>query len=78
MHNKPERVKADAETIRLLGGPAALAARLGYKVQRVHNWTNRGIPPVVKLDRPDLFGNVAPARSEAAEATPCALRHEDA
>lgn len=55
MRNKPDRVKKDAETIRRLGGPAALAARLGYKVQRVHNWMTRGIPPYVQLDRPDLF-----------------------
>jgi hypothetical protein len=62
MHTKPERVKADAEMIRSLGGPAAVAARLGYKVQRVHNWTNRGIPPLVKLTRPDLFASAAPSR----------------
>jgi hypothetical protein len=65
MHNKPERVKADAEKIRQLGGPAAVAAHLGYKVQRVHNWISRGIPPLVKLDRPDLFSRATPSGSEA-------------
>jgi hypothetical protein len=26
-----------------------------YGAQRVCNWTTRGIPPRVKLERPDLF-----------------------
>jgi hypothetical protein len=44
-----------------LGGPKAVAERLGYEgqggVQRVINWMNRdtGIPPAVKLQHPDLF-----------------------
>lgn len=24
-------------------------------VQRVHNWLTRGIPPAIKVSRPDLF-----------------------
>lgn len=48
----------DAKLIEALGGPAKLAGILGYDkggVQRVHNWISRGIPPRVKLERPDLF-----------------------
>lgn len=49
----------DAERIASLGGPAKLAELLGFKkpgsTQRVSNWKSRGIPPAVKLQRPDLF-----------------------
>ncbi|MDE4924342.1 hypothetical protein PQH03_06845 [Ralstonia insidiosa] len=50
----------DSEAIAALGGPAKVARLLGIDatkgaVQRVHNWTVRGIPAAVKLDRPDLF-----------------------
>lgn len=45
----------DAALIDGLGGPAKLAKQLGYSAQRVHNWLTRGIPPKVKLERPDLF-----------------------
>lgn len=48
----------DEDLIQHLGGPAKLAERLGYDkfgVQRVQNWKKRGIPPSVKLERPDLF-----------------------
>ncbi|MGZ9713919.1 hypothetical protein ACXX82_24280 [Glaciimonas sp. GNP009] len=43
-----------------LGGPAKVAELLGLDktrggVQRVQNWTTRGIPPKEKLARPDLF-----------------------
>lgn len=50
---------SDADVIARLGGPAAVARALNYPphngVQRVHNWMKRGIPPAVKLQRPDLF-----------------------
>lgn len=49
---------ADRALIQALGGPTRLARLLGYGphgVQRVHNWTARGIPSAVKLERPDLF-----------------------
>lgn len=51
---------SDAQRIQDLGGAAAVATLLGYDkaaggVQRVHNWTDRGIPSKVKLERPDLF-----------------------
>lgn len=48
----------DAKIIAAFGGPAALAAELGFKkggTQRVFNWTKRGIPAAVKVARPDLF-----------------------
>jgi hypothetical protein len=51
---------ADRQTIDRLGGPTKLAELLGYDkrkggVQRIQNWKERGIPPGVKLMRPDLF-----------------------
>ncbi|MES2346280.1 MAG: hypothetical protein V4641_01795 [Pseudomonadota bacterium] len=49
----------DKQRIEDLGGPAKVAELLGYTkhggVQRVQNWTTRGIPPKVKLEHPDLF-----------------------
>jgi hypothetical protein len=45
----------DIALIHKLGGPAALADRLGYSVQRVQHWLVRGIPPAVKLQHPALF-----------------------
>ena len=45
----------DKETIEHLGGSAKVARKLGYTVQRVQNWKERGIPAKVKLARPDLF-----------------------
>jgi hypothetical protein len=52
-------MNSDREKIESLGGPAKLAEKLGYEknggTQRVHNWTTRGIPARVKLERPDLF-----------------------
>jgi hypothetical protein len=52
-------IDQDKALIESLGGPAKLAETLGYEkeggVQRVQNWLSRGIPPAVKLQRPDLF-----------------------
>lgn len=49
----------DDQLIESLGGPARVAELLGYDkvggTQRVHNWKARGIPPAVKVLRPDLF-----------------------
>lgn len=70
---------SDAELIEKLGGPAALAERLGYDkdggVQRVQNWRTRGIPAQVKVEFPAIFipgfGQVAtqqPATQQAAAA----------
>lgn len=51
--------KDDSKLIDHLGGPAKVARLLGYSnaggVQRVQNWKSRGIPPKVRLERPDLF-----------------------
>ena len=61
-------VKDDKSLIESLGGPAKLAERLGYTksggVQRVHNWTTRGIPARVKLEHPEIFS----ARRDSREA----------
>lgn len=52
-------MKKDADIIRKLGGPAKVARLMGFKplggTQRVHNWMKRGIPALVRLERPDLF-----------------------
>ena len=50
----------DSALIDELGGPTKVAELLGLDtanggVQRVQNWTTRGIPPKEKLARPDLF-----------------------
>lgn len=54
-----ESIDHDRELIDSLGGATKVAALLGLVkpggVQRVHNWKTRGIPPAVKLERPDLF-----------------------
>lgn len=59
----------DSELIDALGGPTKLAERLGYPPiggpQRVSNWRARGIPPRVKLERPDLFLTPLPAGAPA-------------
>lgn len=45
----------DKEVIAQLGGPTKVAQLLGCSVQRVQNWTVRGIPAQVKVDHPTLF-----------------------
>lgn len=49
----------DRELIERLGGPTRVAELLGWPkyggAQRVQNWLSRGIPPAVKVHRPDLF-----------------------
>lgn len=59
----------DRELILQEGGPAKLAAKLGYDkrsgVQRVHNWMTRGIPPRVKLAHPEIFLLDRGGRSES-------------
>lgn len=57
-------MSSDKDLIESLGGPAKLAARLGYSVQRVQNWKERGIPAQVRLDHPDVF----PLRARQPEA----------
>jgi len=53
------QIDKDNALITALGGAAKLSELLGYPtengVQRVFNWTTRGIPASVKLERPELF-----------------------
>lgn len=46
---------SDKDMIEKHGGAAKVAAILGFTVQRVQNWKDRGIPPRVRLEHPDLF-----------------------
>lgn len=48
-------MKSDKEIIEMHGGVSALARLLRVSAQRVSNWNRRGIPPAIKLSRPDLF-----------------------
>lgn len=49
----------DKAVIKALGGPTAVARRLGYKLPkgaaRVANWMRRGIPSQVRLENLGLF-----------------------
>lgn len=38
--------------IKALGGPSQVAREFGFSVQRVSNWSKRGIPADVILDNP--------------------------
>lgn len=60
MTDKPH---PDAALIDRLGGPSEVARRLGgdYSVQRVSNWKVRGIPPLLRYQRQDVFGRVPKA-----------------
>ena len=55
----------DTELISHYGGPAKLARLLGFPeqggVQRIQNWTTRGIPPAVKVQFPEIFLNAPTA-----------------
>lgn len=55
----PKKVHPDWHLVLSLGGPAKVAARLGWTsagaVQRVQNWKQRGIPAKVRLRHPRLF-----------------------
>ena len=61
------KTHADKAIIDALGGPANVARRLGFApsrgIQRVHNWTRRGIPAEVRLRHLDLFGPLPARRS---------------
>lgn len=60
----------DASVIEALGGSAAVARLLGYSqphgTRRVNNWKYRGIPEVIQLRRPDVFGRAAKKQNKAA------------
>lgn len=49
----------DSALIDALGGPTALARKLGLlkagSVQRVANWRSRGIPLAIKVAHADIF-----------------------
>lgn len=45
----------DSVLIDRLGGVAVLAKRMKTSIQRVQNWKQRGIPPKVKLEHPEIF-----------------------
>lgn len=45
----------DSELIENHGGPTKVAEILNMKPSRVCNWMDRGIPPKVKLEHPELF-----------------------
>jgi hypothetical protein len=55
--DKKLQIQLDKELIALLGGSSALSKRLGLSIQRVHNWSTRGIPPSIKIAYPKLFLN---------------------
>ncbi len=67
MDKKPH---ADWHLIQVLGGPAEVARRLGWKpsggVQRIQNWKFRGIPEVIRLRRTDVFGRAPAPQKEVA------------
>ena len=52
-------VEADRKLIASYGGATRLARLLNipgtHPVQRVQNWTQRGIPPAVKVQFPHIF-----------------------
>lgn len=52
-------IEKDAELINTLGGPPRVAELLGFEkhggVQRVQNWTVRGIPANIKVQFPAIF-----------------------
>jgi hypothetical protein len=60
----------DKQIITAHGGVLELARKLGYDparggIQRVQNWTVRGIPARVRLEHADVFGPT-PSKKEAA------------
>ncbi|WGG51809.1 hypothetical protein [Rugamonas sp. DEMB1] len=57
---KSSDIEADKALIEAYGGPTKVAEQLGFDkarggVQRVQNWTTRGIPARQKLKYPELF-----------------------
>lgn len=69
-----KNIDRDKALIASLGGPAKLAERLKFDkaggVQRVQNWTVRGIPAAVKLQYPSIFlPGLFKGKTAAADAT---------
>lgn len=70
---KNTNIEADRQLIAELGGPTVLAKRINlggrHPVQRVQNWTVRGIPSAVKVQHPALFmPNLLAELAESAQA----------
>jgi hypothetical protein len=65
-----EKTHPDAVLIDQIGGPAEVARRLGFDpkggTQRVQNWKTRGIPPLLRLQRTDVFGDAPEELKNAA------------
>jgi len=57
MFKDNQRIAGDREIIDRLGGSTKVAELINYKVQRVQNWKDRGIPSAEKLKFPQLFLN---------------------
>lgn len=57
MFKENQQIIDDREIIDRLGGSTKVAELIHYKVQRVQNWKERGIPSVEKLRFPHLFLN---------------------
>lgn len=62
----------DASLIDRLGGPAKVARALGFEmprgIPRVQNWKYRGIPPLIRVTRQDVFAADPDAAQQPAEA----------
>jgi hypothetical protein len=59
-HARPDsETTADAHLIKSLGGPTKVAEMLNFEkpmgVQRVSNWTRRGIPYHIKVKHKEIF-----------------------
>ncbi|WP_439444488.1 hypothetical protein ABWU93_11590 [Xanthomonas translucens pv. translucens] len=67
----------DASLIDRLGGPAKVARALGFEmpqgIPRVQNWKYRGIPPLIRVTRQDVF-----AVDEQRDSAPAAAADPDA
>lgn len=71
--SRMDTAHADKAVIDALGGPAEVARKLGLDpsaggVQRVFNWTRRGIPDAIRWQHREIFGDqptVQPAQAAA-------------
>lgn len=68
MDTPTTKLHPDAAIIERLGGPSSVAKLLSFdkpgSVQRVQNWKYRGIPEVVRLRRPSIFGPAPEAQGQ--------------
>lgn len=68
MFKDDQKIINDREIIDRLGGTTKVAELICYKVQRVQNWKERGIPSAEKLKFPHLFLNTNIHTSKGAKA----------